>query len=163
MDEVLLAIRLLLLLACANTAPLVAKRCCPRLAAWPLDGGLRFVDGRPLLGSSKTVRGVLAAVLATALAAPLLGLPPALGAAFGALAMAGDAAASFAKRRLGIAASGRAPGLDQLPEAWLPLAVLSAPLGLSAVEVIAIGGVFFALEIPLARWAHRIGLRDEPY
>jgi CDP-archaeol synthase len=163
MNDLEQALRVLLMLACANTAPLVAKRCLPSHGSMRLDGGLRFFDGQPLLGASKTVRGLLAAVLATALAAPLLGWPMAIGAALGALAMAGDALSSFVKRRLRIAPSGRATGLDQLPEALLPLAVLHAPLGLGAWQVIAIALVFFLLEMPLARLSHRIGLRDEPY
>jgi hypothetical protein len=74
MEAIWTGLRLLLLLTLANTSPLVAKRLLgPRWAA-PLDGGLRFFDGRPLLGASKTVRGVLVAVAACTLAAPLLGL-----------------------------------------------------------------------------------------
>ncbi len=36
--------------------------------AWPLDGGLRYFDAQPLRGSSRAVRGVLGAILVTALA-----------------------------------------------------------------------------------------------
>src|SRR5664280_3788206 len=105
MDEIWLSVRLLLLLAIANTAPLVAKRWLgPRFSA-PLDGGLIFFDERPLLGSSKTIRGFVAAVAANTLGALFLGLPATVGALLGGGAMLGDAIASFIKRRLGAAPS----------------------------------------------------------
>ena len=40
--------------------------------AAPLDGGLTLADGRPLFGPSKTVRGFVLAILATAISAALL-------------------------------------------------------------------------------------------
>ena len=163
MDAFWLGLRLLLLLGLANTAPLVAKRWLGARWTAPLDGGLRFVDGRPLLGASKTVRGAVAAIAATALGAPLLGLPIAVGALLGAGAMLGDAAASFVKRRLGTAPSSRATGLDQIPEALVPLLLLQERLGLSWTQIAAVTLVFFALEIPLAWLSHRWGLRDQPY
>jgi len=162
-DAAWLSFRLLLLLAVANTSPIIAKRVCGSRWAGPLDGGLRFFDGRPLLGPSKTLRGVLVAVVATGLAAMVLRFPVQLGLLMGAASMLGDALSSFVKRRLDIASSGRATGLDQIPEALLPLLVVRAAVGLSFVQVIVIALVFFALEIPLARLFHRLGLRDEPY
>jgi CDP-2,3-bis-(O-geranylgeranyl)-sn-glycerol synthase len=163
LDELWMALRLLLLLAVANTAPLVAKRLFGARWSTPLDGGLRFLDGRPLLGASKTVRGLVAATLASALAAPLLGLPAAIGAVLGVGAMLGDALASFTKRRLGTPPSGRATGLDQIPEALLPLLLLEATLDLGLLHIAAITLTFFVLEIPLAWLAHRLRLRDQPY
>lgn len=162
-EEIWTALRLLLLLAVANTAPLLAKRLFGARWSTPLDGGLRFLDGRPLLGASKTVRGLVAATLASALAAPLLGLPAAIGAVLGVGAMLGDALASFTKRRLGTPPSGRATGLDQIPEALLPLLLLQAALDLGLLQIAAITLAFFVLEIPLAWLAHRLGLRDQPY
>lgn len=163
MDDIWTSFRLLLLLGVANTAPLVAKRLFgPRWPA-PLDGGLIFFDGRPLLGSSKTIRGLVAAVTATALGALLLGVPVTVGALLGGGAMLGDAIASFIKRRLGVAPSGRATGLDQIPEALLPLLMLNAVLGLTFVQIVAITLAFLVLEIPLAWMSHRLGLRDQPY
>ncbi len=79
-DESAPGLQLLLLFAAANTAPLVAKRLLQQRWSWPLDGGLRFIDGRPLLGPPKTVRGVLSALLLCVLAAPALGLAPGAGA-----------------------------------------------------------------------------------
>jgi CDP-2,3-bis-(O-geranylgeranyl)-sn-glycerol synthase len=163
MDEVWTAVRVLVLLGVANAAPVAAKRLLGARWSAPLDGGLRFIDGRPLLGPAKTMRGVVAAVLAAALAATLLGLPVAVGAAIGAAAMAGDALSSFVKRRLGVAPSGRATGLDQVPEALLPLLVVRGALDLSWLQVAAVTAAFFALQMPVAWLAHRLGLHERPY
>jgi CDP-2,3-bis-(O-geranylgeranyl)-sn-glycerol synthase len=163
MDGIWLGLRLLLLLGVANSAPIAARRLLADRWAAPLDGGLNFVDGRPLLGPGKTIRGVAAAVVATALASWALGMSPQVGALLGAVSMAGDALASFVKRRLGVAPSGRATGLDQVPESLLPLLAVQGMLDLSAVQILAVTIAFFILEIPLARWAFRLGLRERPY
>jgi len=163
MDGIWLGLRLLLLLGVANSAPIAARRLLADRWAAPLDGGLNFVDGRPLLGPGKTIRGVAVAVAATALASWALGMSPQVGALLGAVSMAGDALASFVKRRLGVAPSGRATGLDQVPESLLPLLAVQGMLDLSAVQILAVTIAFFILEIPLARWAFRLGLRERPY
>jgi len=163
MDGIWLGLRLLLLLGVANSAPIAARRLLADRWAAPLDGGLNFVDGRPLLGPGKTIRGVAVAVVATALATWALGMSPQVGALLGAVSMAGDALASFVKRRLGVAPSGRATGLDQVPESLLPLLAVQGMLDLSAVQILAVTIAFFILEIPLARWAFRLGLRERPY
>lgn len=163
MDGFWLSLQLLLLLGVANSAPIAVKHVLGARWSAPLDAGWHFVDGRPLLGPSKTVRGLAAAVAVTALAAALLGFSLGLGARIGAMAMLGDALSSFVKRRLGITASGRATGIDQIPEALLPLLAMQGALGLSLLQVAAITLAFFALEIPLARLTFRLGLRDRPY
>lgn len=163
MDELILGVQLLLLLAVANTAPLLAKRLMGTRWAWPLDGGYIFVDGRPLLGPSKTIRGAVTALLLCALAAPVLGLPLEAGALLGAGAMAGDAFSSFIKRRLAIPSSGEAYGLDQVPEVFVPLLLVQLVLPVSLAVVAADTLVFLLLEPPLARLTHKLGLRDQPY
>lgn len=163
MDELLLGVRLLLILSVANLAPILLFRLSGRRPGAPLDGGLRFFDHRPLLGPSKTVRGVAGAVAAAALVAPLLGFSPRLGAVIGGVSMLGDALSSFCKRRLDIPSSGKATGLDQIPEALLPLLAVAGSLSLSAVQVAAITFAFFALEIPTSRLLFRLGLRDHPH
>lgn len=163
MDGIWLGLRLLLLLGVANSAPIVAKRLLGDRWAAPLDFGLNFFDGRPLLGPGKTIRGVVAAVVATTPAAWALGISPQLGALIGVVSMAGDALASFVKRRLRVAPSGRATGLDQVPESLLPLLAVQGQLDLSMAQILAISAAFFVLEIPLARWAFRLGLRERPY
>src|SRR5579883_646632 len=114
-------LQLIVLLALANGTPVIAKWLLGDHLALPLDGGARFLDGRPLLGHSKTIRGVVLAIVVTSLGAALIGLSAAVGALVGVLAMAGDLLSSFVKRRLGLIASSRATGLDQIPEALLPL------------------------------------------
>lgn len=162
-DEWWFVLRLLLILGVANSAPILAKRLLGTRWALPLDGGCTFLDGRPLLGPSKTLRGLVASVLGAALAASVLDFSPATGAVMGAASMLGDALSSFVKRRLGIVSSGRATGLDQIPEALLPLLVVYTPLGLTPMEVAAITTAFFLLEMPAARLSFRLGLRDRPY
>jgi len=163
MEEFWLSFRLLLLLGVANGSPVIATRLLDPRWRTPLDGGMRFFDGRPLLGPSKTLRGVIAAIVATALAAPMLSIPLGLGVVIGATAMAGDALSSFTKRRLGITSSGRAMGLDQIPESLLPLLAVQGPLDLSCFQILGTTVVFFALEIPLARMCYRLGIRNTPY
>ena len=93
----------------------------------------------------------------------LLGFSPALGIEVGAFAMLGDALSSFVKRRLGVAPSGRATGIDQVPEALLPLLMIRSALDLSWLQIALITLVFFALEIPLSRLMFRLKLRNRPY
>jgi hypothetical protein len=163
MDDLWLGIRLLLLLGVANSAPIAAKRLLGTRWGWPLDAGLRLPDGRPLLGPSKTVRGVAVAIAACMLCAPALGLSIPVGALIGAGAMAGDALSSFVKRRLAIEPSGKAFGLDQVPESLVPLLAVQGMLNLSLLQVAAIASAFVLLEMPVARLAYRLGLRERPY
>jgi len=153
----------LTLLAVANGAPVVAKSIFGGWCAWPLDFGLHFTDGRPLLGPTKTIRGILLATLAVAATAVPLGLGWTTGALFGIAAMAGDLLSSFVKRRLGLPSSGEAPGLDQVPEAAIPLFALQPLLGLGAVEILLAIGLFWLGELVLSRLLYRWGLRDRPY
>src|SRR5664279_6453728 len=114
-------LQLLVLLTLANGAPVVAKKMFGDRFNLSLDGGLAFLDGRPLFGKSKTIRGIVVAILVTAAVAPLIGLSLATGAIVAAAAMAGDLLSSFTKRRLGFKPSSQALGLDQIPESLLPM------------------------------------------
>lgn len=158
-----LAIELLTLLLAANGSPVIAKRLLGDKFTAPVDAGFIFVDGRPLLGSSKTIRGVLAGVTITAMIAPLLGYSILTGAIFGLLSLSGDALSSFLKRRLNIRSSGRALGLDQIPEAFLPLWILRDSFGLDLWSVLAVVGLFFVGELLLSRVMYWLGVRDQPY
>lgn len=62
---------LLLLMTVANGAPAIVRNIFGRRFDFPLDGGIHLKDGQPLLGSSKTVRGLAASIIATVALAPL--------------------------------------------------------------------------------------------
>jgi len=121
-------LQLLILLAIANSAPIAAKRLLHDRFSYPLDGGFVFFDGRPLFGPSKTIRGILIAVLVTSICAPLIGLEWETGALIASVAMVGDLFSSFLKRRMKLPSSGKATGLDQVPESLFP-AVISENSG----------------------------------
>jgi CDP-diglyceride synthetase len=141
----------------------VAKKVLGRRLAWPLDGGRRFFDGRPLFGPSKTLRGLILALALTPIGAALLGLGWRIGIAVAALAMAGDLLSSFTKRRLGRPSSDRAIGLDQIPESLLPLLACKAPLLLSWADIVVGVVTFLIAELLLSRLLYKAHIRDQPY
>lgn len=146
-----LVIELLLLLTVANATPVVLGFLLGRRLAWPLDAGRNYTDGRRLFGASKTIRGILASILLTALVAPLLGVDSGTGALVGLLAMIGDVTTSFIKRRLGYTSGCASPLLDQLPETCLPLLVLAPATGATLVEMVAAVVAFTVLDLMLSR------------
>jgi hypothetical protein len=156
-------LQILILLTVANATPVIAKRILGNRFAYPVDGNITLYDGRPLFGPSKTVRGLLLALVVTAAAAPLLGLDVTIGLVVGATAMAGDLLSSFIKRRLGFAPSSRATGLDQIPEVLFPLLACQAALGLSVFDIAAGVVIFLLGEILISRVLFRLRLRDRPY
>ncbi|MBN8893037.1 MAG: hypothetical protein BGP12_10570 [Rhodospirillales bacterium 70-18] len=153
----------LLLVTLANGAPVLAKYLLGARWAMPLDGGVLLGDGRPVFGASKTVRGLVAAVVVTALGGALFGPGLLVGGQVAAAAMAGDLLSSFTKRRLGRTPSSRALGIDQVPEALFGLLACAGALRLSAVDVALGVGLFFVGELALSRLLFRVHLRDEPY
>jgi CDP-2,3-bis-(O-geranylgeranyl)-sn-glycerol synthase len=154
---------MLILLTVANGTPVIAKRLLANRFAWPVDGNLNFIDGRPLFGSSKTIRGVLVSVIMTSACAPLLGLDVGVGVLTGATAMAGDLLSSFVKRRLGLAPSSRATGLDQIPESLFPLLACRQALSLTLADIATGVVIFFVGELLLSRVLYRFHVRDRPY
>jgi hypothetical protein len=161
--HVLTIVQLVLLLAVANGAPVIATKIFGQRFSWPLDDGGDFVDGKPLFGKSKTVRGIVVSILASALAAPLLGLGWKIGIAVGSAAMAGDLVSSFVKRRLTLAPSSRATGLDQIPESLFPLLACRSALSLSVLDIAMGVALFFAGEAVLSLLLYKVHIRDRPY
>lgn len=116
----------------------------------PLDNHREFMDRRPLLGPSKTLRGLIGALLVTTLLAPLFKLSLLEGAGFALLAMLGDLCSSFIKRRLGFASSRPVPLLDQLPESMLPLWGMQTVLGSSGSEIALAVAIFILIDLLLS-------------
>lgn len=152
----------LFLLLVANGAPIIAQGILQERLNYPLDGGRTFADGRPLFGPTKTVRGLLAAGVATGCAALLVGRPGLIGVGIGLCAMCGDLVSSFIKRRCGIQSSDSALGLDQSLEALVPIVVFREAFAFHIVEMVTIVLAFFVLEIGLSRVLYRLHIRNRP-
>jgi CDP-2,3-bis-(O-geranylgeranyl)-sn-glycerol synthase len=163
MTDPLLVLQVLVLLGVANGVPVVATKLCKKLLTAPLDGGLQFFDGRPLFGVSKSLRGIVASIAITSLVGAILGFDWSLGAALAGLSMLGDLGSSFVKRRMGLEVHAQALGLDQIPEALLPLLVLQTKLGLSWVDVAFLVLAFLVLGLLLSRVLYKFGIREQPY
>ena len=155
--------RLLFLLTLANGTPVLAKKMFGNRLSRPLDRGARCLDGQPLFGASKTIRGIILSVLATVTGAYLVGLEGKKGALFGSVAMSGDLFSSFLKRRLRLTPSSRAIGIDQVPESLFPLLACRRALSLTVSDIAVIVVTFFISEILISRVLYKFGLGDRPY
>jgi CDP-2,3-bis-(O-geranylgeranyl)-sn-glycerol synthase len=100
---------------CANAAPVIFG------GGRPIDADKTFIDGKPILGSHKTVRGFFAGLIVGTLVGfvqntvyPLYQSNPLLGFALSLGALIGDLFDSFIKRRLGFPPGASFPILDQL-------------------------------------------------
>jgi hypothetical protein len=156
-------VQVLILLGAANGAPVFATKLLGSRFAMPLDLRIALHDGRPVFGESKTLRGVVASVVCTSLVAAGFGWGWTLGAGVAVAAMAGDLFSSFCKRRLGLAPHAQALGLDQIPEALLPLLLFRDRLGLTWPEVVALVTMFLVVELLLSRLLFKLHIRDRPY
>jgi len=161
--RLLLLIKLLVVLSVANGSPVLVKKIFGNIFAAPVDCGVRFFDGRPLFGPSKTIRGVLVAIGATVAVASLLGFEVMVGIVVASAAMVGDLCSSFLKRRLNYRPSSRATGIDQIPESLLPLIACRYWLSLTVPEIFVSVVVFMIGEILLSQMLYRFGIRDRPY
>jgi CDP-diglyceride synthetase len=65
-------LKVVVLLTIANGFPVIGGKLFDTQFSLPLDRGVVFVDGRPIFGQSKTIRGVVLSLLATAASAPVL-------------------------------------------------------------------------------------------
>jgi len=100
---------------CANAAPVIFG------GGRPIDADRTFIDGKPILGSHKTVRGFFAGLIVGTLVGfvqntvyPLYQSNLLLGFALSLGALIGDLFDSFIKRRLGFPPGASFPILDQL-------------------------------------------------
>jgi hypothetical protein len=161
--QLLHIVQLLVLMTSANGTPIVAKKIFGPRFSFPLDAGIIFFDGRPLFGRSKTIRGTVVSILVTTASAPLIGLDLTIGAMVAGAAMAGDLFSSFVKRRLNLPSSGKALGLDQVPESLFPMLACRYALSLTFADIALGVGIFSIGALILSRLLFRAHLRDEPY
>lgn len=159
----LIEFQLLLLIIVSNGAPILGKALLKSRWTYPVDGGRILADGQPVLGQSKTWRGVLLAITAAVVMAGLLQLPLQVGLTVGCFAILGDALSSFTKRRLGLKSSSMALGLDQIPEALLPLLALKGYFSLTWLAILETVTGFLILELLLSYILYQLKIRDRPY
>jgi len=155
--------KLLLLLGTANTMPIVARHIFKDHFSTPIDFNRPFLDGRPILGTHKTWRGVAASVFGTWIASFVLDADPMLAIKLASWSMIGDMFASFIKRRKGLKSGAKCTGVDQAIEAFLPLAVLKGDLAITWYDTILITVLFVFFEIVLSPFFYKIGFRRNPY
>ena len=158
-----LLLQLLILLVVANGTAVVAKKLTGGAFARPLDGGAHFIDGQPLFGPSKTIRGIVVSILATSFCAVLMGLGWKVGTLIAIFAMTGDLFSSFVKRRLHLASSSMALGLDHIPESLFPLLASRLLLHLSILDIVAGVTIFVVGALLLSPILFKLNLRDEPH
>jgi len=154
---------LLLLIIIANGAPILIRVLLRDRFDRAVDFGQKMPDGRQVFGSSKTWRGIFAALITTAIAAPVLGHPVEIGFLVALYAVTGDLISSFIKRRLAKAPSSMAPILDQVPESLLPAIMLKQHFGLDYFGVIQLVLIFIIIELLLSHILYEWGIRKRPY
>lgn len=136
----------------------------------PIDGNRKFVDGRPIFGQGKTIRGFIVgliagsivgllqgAVLGQLYAYPLRGFLLTFG------ALLGDLLGSFIKRRLNISRGDMAPVLDQLGFVVFAL-LLTSPLVLPGWDVVlTILVITPPIHLAANLAGYKMGLKSRPY
>lgn len=159
----LISLELFVMLVLANGAPVVAAKLFKRRFSAPVDAGLNWFDGRPLLGKSKTWRGIVSGAVCCALFALAIGHSLLFGFLFGLLALAGDLFSSFIKRRMALASSARMPWLDQIPEAAFPVLLAIAWGLIEAWAALAIVVCFAFSNMWISPLLYRLGIRRQPH
>ncbi len=173
------AVRLLLFILpayIANAAPVLLG------GHFPIDGGRRAWDGRPIFGPSKTWLGLAAGLAAGCLAAVLeahilrstsfdLWSGQAMwyvssGVALSAGAMLGDLAGSFIKRRMQVKAGQQSLLLDQLPFLFFALAaagLLGIVFVFEPLPLLFLVAVTLVLHRSANAFAHASGIKRVPW
>ena len=147
----------------ANATPVVLG------GSRPIDGGRKFIDGRPIFGEGKTWRGFAAGLAAGIVVGLFQGLivgEPSrylLGFLLALGALLGDLLGSFTKRRFGIKRGGPAPGLDQLGFVLAALLLASPIYTPSWGAIAAIIAITPVLHVATNFAGYKLGLKDRPY
>ena len=156
-------LQLLLLIIIANGAPILIRVLLNDGFDLAVDFGQKLPDNSRIFGSSKTWRGIIAALAVTTPAAWLLGYSPETGLLVAVYAVLGDLLSSFIKRRLSMRPSSMAPLLDQVPESLFPAYMLMDVFNLDVSAVILLVLIFIITELILSHIFYKWGLRRRPY
>lgn len=156
-------LQLLFLIIIANGAPILVRVVLNDGFILAIDFGNKLPDDHRIFGSSKTWRGIFAALFATSVAAWLLGYSLITGLLLAVYAMLGDLLSSFIKRRLAMAPSSAAPFLDQVPESFFPAFMMMQVFNLEISSVILLVLIFIIVELAISHVLYFWGIRKRPY
>jgi CDP-2,3-bis-(O-geranylgeranyl)-sn-glycerol synthase len=140
------------LLVAANATPVLSTRLLGKHLDTPVDALLGHRSRSPLFGAHKTWRGLASGALACTALGALLPSGAWVGLGFGLVALGGDLASSFVKRRMRWPAGHSAPLLDQLPESLLPLILFADALALTHAQIFGTAVLFTLLDLATERW-----------
>jgi len=148
---------------CANAVPVIAG------GGSPIDFGRKFLDGKPVFGKNKTLRGFffgLAIGLIVGYAETLLfGYPLFLGLLTSLGALFGDLIGAFMKRRLGLAPGNILPVVDQI-DFIVGAVLVSLPVYgymLYWELVLAVLVITPPIHLLTNFFAYRLGLKKNPW
>lgn len=159
----ILFLHLFLLIIVANGTPILLRYLFKKRFAYPFDLGYGFLDGKRLLGDSKTWRGIIGAFVITSLLSLLIGYSFLTGLLIAFGAMIGDLISSFIKRRLSMRTSSRALVLDQVPESLLPALLVMQTFYLTPLTIFFLVLLFCIFELAFSTVLFKIGVRRRPY
>lgn len=125
-----------------NFLPPMAKIVFRDRFCWPLDRGRLWMDGHPLFGPNKTIRGVLFSLIGGAAVFLVISVPLWVAGTAALLAMAGDLLTSFIKRRPNIPSGKNIAILDQIFEGSFPAIFLGHYLSLPLLQILIIISLF---------------------
>lgn len=140
-------LQLLLLLIIANGAPILTRILLNNQWNAAIDFGAKMADGNPVLGASKTWRGILATLLITSIVALIFGYTAEVGILIAMGTISGDLFSSFVKRRLGMVPSSKAPLLDQIPESLISALMMMQIFDLSLLGILFLVFAFTVIDM----------------
>jgi len=165
--EILKSLCYILPAYCANGAPVIFG------GGRPLDFGKRFLDGRPIFGSHKTIRGFISGLTIGTFVGliqwifganvPHLKVGVPLGFALSLGAMIGDLLGSFIKRRLNLKPGASLPIIDQMSFVVVALAFGSLIEPPTPTEVIIILLLTGLLHLLTNRIAYHLRIKGIPW
>jgi len=147
----------------ANAVPVLAG------GGRPLDCGRNFLDGRPIFGKNKTIRGFLVGLMMGTVAGLaesfVFNYPPSFGFAISLGALVGDLAGAFTKRRLGLPPGELLPIVDQI-DFIAGAIVFSLPISLQWLSwelVVTVLIITPPIHLLTNFGAYKLGLKSNPW
>ncbi len=127
-----------------------------------LDGGRRWLDGKPLLGNHKTARGAVSGLAAGSIVG-IIQMRPLIGILLSVGAIGGDIIVSFIKRRIDLEPGAMFPVADQM--GFIVFAVILASLvePLTWERVVAILAATFPIHYLTNVIAWLLKLKSKPW